>query len=74
MGQSVGGGEVIKKRIGINDMSLMIGVLLYTTSVWLSRLGSRCLNLLGCPQFISDDDLTSDLVDEGKELIRRGSV
>lgn len=43
-------------------------------SLWVSRLGSRCLNLLGCPQFISDDDLTSDLVDEGRELIRRGSV
>lgn len=35
------------------------------------RLGSRCLNLLGCPQYISDDDLTSDLVDDGRELIRR---
>lgn len=35
-------------------------------------LGSRCLNLLGFHQYITDDDLTSDLVDEGKELIRRG--
>lgn len=34
-------------------------------------LGSRCLNLLGVHQFITDDDLTSDLVDEGRELIRR---
>nr|XP_046243535.1 G-protein coupled receptor-associated protein LMBRD2B-like [Scatophagus argus] len=34
-------------------------------------LGSRCLNLLGFHQFITDDDLTSDLVDEGRELIRR---
>ncbi|XP_074526397.1 G-protein coupled receptor-associated protein LMBRD2B-like [Halichoeres trimaculatus] len=34
-------------------------------------LGSRCLNLLGFHQYITDDDLTSDLVDEGKELIRR---
>ncbi|KAM4615991.1 G-protein coupled receptor-associated protein LMBRD2a [Polymixia lowei] len=35
------------------------------------NLGSRCLNLLGFQQYITDDDLTSDLVDEGKELIRR---
>ncbi|KAG7269387.1 hypothetical protein CRUP_008391 [Coryphaenoides rupestris] len=35
------------------------------------KLGSRCLNLLGIQQYISDDDLTSDLVDEGKELLRR---
>ncbi|XP_054466966.1 G-protein coupled receptor-associated protein LMBRD2B-like [Anoplopoma fimbria] len=34
-------------------------------------LGSRCLNLLGFHQYITDDHLTSDLVDEGKELIRR---
>uniref|UniRef100_UPI0037E82DC4 G-protein coupled receptor-associated protein LMBRD2a n=1 Tax=Semicossyphus pulcher TaxID=241346 RepID=UPI0037E82DC4 len=34
-------------------------------------LGSRCLNLLGFHQYITDDDLTSDLVEEGRELIRR---
>ncbi|XP_036954906.1 G-protein coupled receptor-associated protein LMBRD2a isoform X2 [Acanthopagrus latus] len=34
-------------------------------------LGSRCLNLLGFPQYITDGDLTSDLEDEGRELIRR---
>lgn len=35
------------------------------------NLGSRCLNLLGFHQYITDDDLSSDLVDEGRELIRR---
>ncbi|XP_029019677.1 G-protein coupled receptor-associated protein LMBRD2B-like [Betta splendens] len=35
------------------------------------NLGSRCLNLLGFHQYISDDDVASDLVDEGRELIRR---
>ncbi|XP_068461265.1 G-protein coupled receptor-associated protein LMBRD2B-like [Clinocottus analis] len=34
-------------------------------------LGSRCLNLLGFHQYITDDHLTSDLVDEGREHIRR---
>lgn len=35
------------------------------------KLGSRCLNLLGFHQYVTDDDLISDLVDEGRELIRR---
>ncbi|RVE66267.1 hypothetical protein OJAV_G00124600 [Oryzias javanicus] len=34
-------------------------------------LGTRCLNLLGFQQFMGDSELTSDLTDEGKELIRR---
>ncbi|XP_044287117.1 G-protein coupled receptor-associated protein LMBRD2 isoform X1 [Varanus komodoensis] len=34
-------------------------------------LGTRCLNLLGFQQFMGDNEMTSDLVDEGKELIRR---
>ncbi|XP_077418558.1 G-protein coupled receptor-associated protein LMBRD2B-like isoform X2 [Vanacampus margaritifer] len=37
----------------------------------LYNLGSRCLNLLGVHQYVADDDLSSDLVDEGKELVRR---
>ncbi|XP_062905740.1 G-protein coupled receptor-associated protein LMBRD2B [Mobula hypostoma] len=34
-------------------------------------LGTRCLNLLGFQQFMGDNEMTSDLVDEGKELIKR---
>ncbi|XP_051906605.1 G-protein coupled receptor-associated protein LMBRD2B [Hippocampus zosterae] len=34
-------------------------------------LGTHLLNLLGFQQFMGDSELTSDLVDEGKELIRR---
>uniref|UniRef100_A0A8C4ZK72 LMBR1 domain containing 2b n=1 Tax=Gadus morhua TaxID=8049 RepID=A0A8C4ZK72_GADMO len=34
-------------------------------------LGTRCLNLMGFQQFMGDNELTSDLIDEGKELIRR---
>lgn len=40
----------------------------------LISLGTRCLNLLGFQQFMGDNDMTSDLVDEGKELIRRGKI
>uniref|UniRef100_A0A3B1JLE0 LMBR1 domain containing 2b n=1 Tax=Astyanax mexicanus TaxID=7994 RepID=A0A3B1JLE0_ASTMX len=34
-------------------------------------LGTRCLNLLGFQQFMGDNELTSDLIDEGRELLRR---
>nr|CAG4651686.1 EOG090X03B7 [Triops cancriformis] len=34
-------------------------------------LGARFLSLLGFQQFVGDEDITADLVDEGKELIRR---
>lgn len=40
----------------------------------ISSLGSRCLNLLGFHQYITDDELTSDLVDEGRDLTRIGLV
>ncbi|XP_016361693.1 LMBR1 domain-containing protein 2-B-like isoform X2 [Sinocyclocheilus anshuiensis] len=33
-------------------------------------LGTRCLNLLGFQQFMGDE-MTSDLIDEGRELLRR---
>lgn len=32
------------------------------------------MNLLGFQQFMGDNEMTSDLIDEGKELIRRGKV
>ncbi|XP_050699310.1 LMBR1 domain-containing protein 2 homolog [Eriocheir sinensis] len=36
-------------------------------------LGSRLLSALGFQQFMSDDDLTTDLIEEGKTLINRES-
>lgn len=35
-------------------------------------LGSRILHFLGFQQFIGEDDMTQELVDEGRELIKRG--
>lgn len=35
------------------------------------RLGSRLLHCIGFEQFI-DDDITQELVDEGKSLVQRG--
>ncbi|XP_074097485.1 LMBR1 domain-containing protein 2 homolog isoform X2 [Cotesia typhae] len=34
-------------------------------------LGSRLLSVLGFQQFLGDDEVTTDLVDEGRELIQR---
>lgn len=35
-------------------------------------VGSRLLSLLGFQQFVGDDEMTADLVEEGRELIKRG--
>ncbi|XP_068617047.1 G-protein coupled receptor-associated protein LMBRD2B-like [Brachionichthys hirsutus] len=45
-------------------------VLLLCFSTFFS-LGSRCLNLLGFHQFTINNNMTTDLVDEGRELVRR---
>lgn len=45
-----------------------------TVCILFCSLGPRCLNLLGFHQYITDDDLISDLVDEGRELIKRGNL
>lgn len=36
-------------------------------------LGSRILHFLGVQQFIGDDDMTQELVDEGRQIVQRGS-
>jgi len=38
-------------------------------------LGSRLLSFIGFQQFVDDeDDITADLTEEGRELIKRGSI
>lgn len=37
-------------------------------------LGSRLLSMLGFQQFLDDDEFTTDLVEEGQELIKRGKT
>ncbi len=37
------------------------------------RLGSRVLTFLGFQQFVGDDEMTQELTDEGKELVKRGA-
>lgn len=38
------------------------------------KIGSRLLSMLGFQQFLEDDEFTTDLVDEGRELIKRGDT
>jgi len=38
----------------------------------LFNVGTRLLNVLGIQQFMVDDEITQELVDEGKEIVRRG--
>jgi len=40
----------------------------------LFNIGTRILNVIGIQQFMVDDEITQELVDEGKELVRRGLV
>ena len=37
------------------------------------NLGSRFLHLLGFEQFVGEDEMTQDLTDEGRELVKRGT-
>ncbi|CAG5035641.1 unnamed protein product [Parnassius apollo] len=54
---------------GFNIYFPMLVVLL-CLATYLS-LGSRLLSLCGFQQFVGDDELTTDLVDEGREIVKR---
>ncbi|KAG6456417.1 LMBR1 domain-containing protein 2 homolog isoform X2 [Manduca sexta] len=54
---------------GFNIYFPMLVVLL-CVATYLS-LGSRLLSLCGFQQFVGDDELTTDLVDEGREIVKR---
>lgn len=54
---------------GVN-IYLPILILLLCLATYFN-LGSQCLHLIGFQQFIGDDDMTSDLIEEGRELIKR---
>ena len=49
-----------------------MGILAFCLSTYFS-LGSRMLSFIGFQQFLGDDELTTDLVEEGRELIKRGN-
>jgi hypothetical protein len=37
-------------------------------------LGGRILNYFGFEQFIGDAEVTQDLIEDGKNLVRRGNL
>ena len=48
-----------------------IAIVLLCILTWFN-VGQRVLHLLGFQQFIGDDDMTQELVDEGEQLVSRG--
>jgi hypothetical protein len=38
------------------------------------RLGSRCLHAFGVRQFFDDDDVSIEYIEDGKNLMKRGSL
>ena len=47
-------------------------ILLLCMGTWF-RLGTRCLSSIGFAQFLQSDELTVDLIEEGKALVNRGN-
>ena len=45
---------------------------MYPGLATLFKLGSRCMAFLGFQMFVADDDVSLDMVDEGKALLSRG--
>ncbi|XP_047515357.1 LMBR1 domain-containing protein 2 homolog isoform X1 [Pieris napi] len=54
---------------GFNIYFPMLVILLCLATYF--SLGSRLLSLCGFQQFVGDDEFTTDLVDEGRELVKR---
>lgn len=50
-----------------------MGILAFCLLTYFS-IGSRLLSFLGFQQFLDDDELTTDLVEEGRDLIKRGKI
>lgn len=48
-----------------------MAILVFCLATYFS-LGSRFLSMIGFHQFIGDDEMTTDLVEEGRDLIKRG--
>jgi len=50
-----------------------IGIVLLCILTWFN-VGQRVLHLVGFQQFIGDDEMTQELMDEGAQLVARGIV
>ena len=38
------------------------------------RFGSRCLHIFGVRQFFDDDHISAEYVEDGKNLMKKGSI
>jgi len=50
-----------------------MGILVVGLCTWF-KVGARLLSLIGFQQFLTDDEITTDLVSEGVQLIQRGTL
>ena len=48
-----------------------IAIILFCIATYFN-IAARFLHCLGFQQFVGDDDITQELVDEGRELLKRG--
>lgn len=49
-----------------------MAILAFCLSTYFS-VGSRILSMLGFQQFLGEDEITTELINEGRELIKRGN-
>ncbi|XP_058791074.1 LMBR1 domain-containing protein 2 homolog [Phymastichus coffea] len=68
--QIMGHMDVIKIISDGFNIYFPMAILAFCLATYFS-LGSRLLSMLGFQQFLGDDELTTDLVEEGRELIKR---
>ncbi|KAJ8667074.1 hypothetical protein QAD02_008736 [Eretmocerus hayati] len=68
--QVMGHMDVIKIVSDGFNIYFPMGILAFCLATYFS-LGSRLLSMVGFQQFLGDDELTTDLVEEGRELIKR---
>jgi len=68
--QMMGHMDVIKIISNGFNVYFPMAIMFFCVATYFS-LGSRILSVIGFHQFISDDEITTDLVNEGRELIKR---
>ncbi|XP_011494522.1 PREDICTED: LMBR1 domain-containing protein 2 homolog isoform X1 [Ceratosolen solmsi marchali] len=68
--QVMGHMDVIKIISDGFNIYFPMAILAFCLATYFS-LGSRLLSILGFQQFLGDDEFTTDLVEEGRELIKR---
>lgn len=62
--------KIISDGFNVYFPTLILAVCLATYF----NIGTRILSILGFPQFIEDDDLVSDYIQEGRLLVIRGRL